>query len=104
MAGRLPVEAVDVIERLSDGSPFMASAVLRGMVESKALIAGAKGWRVERSAMDDVRSSRHAAEVLARRIDILPLVATDLLKVAAVLGKEFDLTLASNLAGLDSVA
>ena len=38
------------------------------MVESRALIPGDKGWRVERSAMDDVRSSRHAAEVLARRI------------------------------------
>jgi two-component system sensor kinase len=100
MAGKLPREALEVIERLSSGSPFMASAVLRGMTESRALIAGVKGWRVERSAMDDVRSSQHAAELLVRRIEMLPVVATDLLKVAAVLGKEFDLNLAANLAGL----
>lgn len=100
MAGKLPSEAIDVIVRLSSGSPFMASAVLRGMVESRALIAGAKGWHVERAAMDDVRSSRHAAELLARRIELLPPFVTNLLKVAAVLGKEFELTLAANLAGL----
>lgn len=100
MAGRLPEEAVEVITRLSEGSPFMASAVLRGMVESRALLPEPSGWRVERSAMDDVRSSRHAAEFLARRINLLPRVSVDLLRVAAVLGREFELNLAANLAGL----
>lgn len=100
MAGRLPKEAIDVIVSLADGSPFMASAVLRGMVESRALLPEREGWRVERSAMDVVRSSRHAAELLARRIKLAPRVAVDLLKVAAVLGKEFELNLAANLAGL----
>lgn len=100
MAGSLPAEAMDFIVELSDGSPFMASAVLRGMVESKALLPEASGWRVERSAMDDVRSSRHAAGLLARRINLLPRVAIEFLKVAAVLGKEFEFELAVNLAGL----
>ena len=34
MAGPLPPEAVSSVVRLADGSPFMASAVLRGMVET----------------------------------------------------------------------
>ena len=38
MAGPLPDEAVDVIEQLAEGSPFMASAALRGLVESGALV------------------------------------------------------------------
>lgn len=100
MAGTLPAEAVDVIERLSVGSPFMASAILRGMVEAKALTAETAGWRIDASAMADVRSSRHAAALLTRRIELLPMIAKDLLKVAAVLGKEFALDLAANLAGL----
>ncbi len=100
MAGSLPSEAMEFIIDLSDGSPFMASAVLRGMVESRALLPEPSGWRVERAAMDEVRSSRHAAELLARRINLLPRVAVDLLKVAAVLGKEFELNLAANLAVL----
>ena len=36
MAGPLPDDVVAAITRLADGSPFMASAVLRGLVESGA--------------------------------------------------------------------
>ena len=61
MAGPLPDEAMNVIERLAEGSPFMASAALRGLVESGALVAMPTGWRVESLAMADVQSSRHAA-------------------------------------------
>jgi len=107
MAGPLPDEAVDVIERLAEGSPFMAAAAVRGLVESGALVAivdstpgaEAKGaWRVERKAMDDAQSSRHAAAFLVRRIELLPESAIKLLTVGAVLGKEFDLFTASRLA------
>ena len=38
MAGPLPDQAVDVIERLAEGSPFMAAAAVRGLVESGALV------------------------------------------------------------------
>jgi signal transduction histidine kinase/tetratricopeptide (TPR) repeat protein len=99
MAGPLPGEVLETVERLSGGSPFMASAVLRGMVEAKALISEPTGWRVEPMAMDDVRSSRHAAELLTRRVQLLPVIAVDLLKAAAVLGKDFDLKMAADLAG-----
>lgn len=100
MAGTLPSDALQEVRRLSAGSPFMASAVLRGMVEAKALLPTDNGWEINGQAMNDLRSSRHAAELLARRIDLLPVVAVDLLKAAAVLGKEFELPLAANLAGL----
>ncbi len=98
MAGPLPDEAVDVIERLAEGSPFMASAALRGLVESGALVTGSKGWRVEPLAMAGAQSSRHAAAFLVRRIELLPETTIKLLSVGAVLGKEFDLFTASKLA------
>ena len=98
MAGPLPDEAVNVIERLAEGSPFMAAATLRGLVESGALVAVPTGWRVESLAMADVQSSRHAAAFLARRIELLPQTTITLLSVGAVLGKEFDLFTASKLA------
>ncbi len=100
MAGPLPSEAVDVVRRLSDGSPFMASALLRGMVESGALLAEADGWRIEPHALDDLRSSSQAAGFLSRRVDLLPDDTIDLLTIGAVLGKEFELNLAAGLAGL----
>ena len=72
MAGPLPAEAVEVVSKLSDGSPFMASAVLRGMVESGALAAEPSGWRIEPSALADLQSSSRSAGFLSRRIELLP--------------------------------
>ena len=99
MAGPLPDDAVRVIEQLAEGSPFMAAATLRGLVESGALVAMPMGWRVEPSALAGVQSSRHAAAFLARRIELLPETTIKLLSVGAVLGKVFDLFTASKLAG-----
>jgi len=102
MAGPLPDEAVSVIERLAEGSPFMAAAALRGLVESGALVPIPTGWRVEPSEMVHVQSSRHAAAFLARRIELLPKKTIKLLSVGAVLGKEFDLHRAATLAALST--
>jgi len=99
MAGPLPDEAFSVIERLANGSPFMAAAALRGLVESEALVPITTGWQVDPLAMASVQSSRHAAEFLAHRIELLPETAVQLLSAGAVLGKEFDLSTAARLAG-----
>ena len=97
MAGPLPAEVVETVGKLSEGSPFMASAVLRGMAESGALLAGPEGWRLEPSALADLQSSGQAAGFLARRIELLPQDTLELLTIGAVLGKEFDLQLAAKL-------
>jgi diguanylate cyclase (GGDEF)-like protein/PAS domain S-box-containing protein len=99
MAGPLPAEAVATVVRLVDGSPFMASAVLRGMVETGALYDTPTGWAVDPGPMGDVQTSRRAAVFLARRFELLDLDARRLLTVGAVLGKEFDLDLAVALTG-----
>ena len=98
MAGQLPPQAVELVEQLSEGSPFMASAVLRGLVESEALVADAEGWRIEPLAMANLQSSRHAAALLARRIELLPEDTLELLAIGAVLGKQFELHVAAVLA------
>ncbi len=100
MAGPLPDEAVEVVARLSEGSPFMASAVLRGMAESGALLAEATGWRIEPLALADLQSSSRAAGLLSRRLELLPQNTLELLTIGAVLGKEFDLNLAATLLAL----
>ena len=102
MAGPLPDTAVDEIVARAEGCPFMASAVLRGMVESGALAAEADGWRVEPLAMADLRSSSWAGGFLSRRIELLPQEAIDLMVMGAVMGKEFDLPLAAGLIGQES--
>ncbi|MGD9127529.1 MAG: response regulator [Planctomycetia bacterium] len=97
MAGPLPTEAIDVVSELSDGSPFMASAVLRGLVESGALLAEPTGWRIEPPALADLQSSSQSAGFLSRRIELLPPDTLDVLTIGAILGKEFDLHLAAKL-------
>jgi signal transduction histidine kinase len=99
MAGALPAPAVAAVEDLSGGSPFMASAVVRGMAECEALVFTPTGWQVNQVALADVRSSRQAAAFLARRVERLPGPTLALLSVGAVLGREFDLDFAASLAG-----
>ncbi|HEY6397057.1 MAG TPA: AAA family ATPase, partial [Solirubrobacteraceae bacterium] len=98
MAGELPPEARDPVVRLSRGNPFMACAVLRGLVECGALVDEPFGWRVDPEAMSNAQSSREAADFLARRLELLSAPAYAVIAAAAVLGKAFDLDLAARLA------
>jgi len=99
MAGPLPREATEAVVRLSEGNPFMASAVMHGLVEDGALVPGAQGWQVQPEAMAHVRSSRQAASFLVRRLKLLPPESLRLLSVGAVLGKSFDLERVAALSG-----
>lgn len=99
MAGTLPEEAVETIAQLSEGSPFMAAAVLMGLVECGAVVESPGGWVVDDEALADVQTSRRAAIFLVRRLKLLSPEALRVLSIGAVLGKEFDLRLAASLAG-----
>ncbi|MFP2900731.1 hypothetical protein [Corallococcus sp. 4LFB] len=90
MAGVLPPEAVELVTRLAEGNPFMASAVLHGLVEDGVLMPGPDGWLVQPEAMAHARSSRQAATFLVRRLRLLPPESLHVLSVGAVLGKSFD--------------
>ena len=97
MAGPLPPDALELVLRLSDGSPFMASAMLYGLIESGALVPEDDGWRVEPLAISDLQSSNSAASFLLRRIELLHPNTIELLSIGALLGKEFELGMAAAL-------
>ncbi|WP_447973539.1 serine/threonine protein kinase [Nitrospira sp. Kam-Ns4a] len=95
MAGPVPDEALAVVSRVSGGSPFMVMAILRGLVETGALVAEPDllerepqepVWRMKSLALTDVQSSRMAAAFLTHRLDLLPAETLYLLSVGAVLG------------------
>ena len=102
MAGQLPNEVLETVTRLAEGSPFMASAVLRGLVETGALVETQSRWTVNPHAMQSVHSSSHAGTILARRLDLLPEESRRLLAWGAVLGSEFEIDRVSRLSGLSS--
>lgn len=97
MAGPLPQAALDLVLRFSDGSPFMASAVLYGLIEAGALLPENNGWRVEPHAISNMQSSNSAAAFLLRRLELLHPHTIELLSVGALLGKEFELDFAAAL-------
>jgi len=97
MAGALPEAAVQQIINIADGSPFMASAVLRGFVEDQILIVGAQGWELNPLAHGNLQSSDQAAVLLTRRLELLPSDTMQLLSSGAILGKQFELGLAAKL-------
>src|SRR3954464_9958776 len=101
MAGRVPDAALDMVLRLSAGSPFMASAVLRGLVESGALFHDGQQWRTDAELMTGAQSSREAAAFLTSRLERLDADVLRLLSAGAVLGKEFDIELAAGLIAAD---
>ena len=90
MAGQLPEDAASEISRLSDGSPFMAAAILRGMVESGAIHRSNDRWATDAEKMAEVQASDSAAEVLMQRIESLPTDDLKVLTVAAVAGVVFE--------------
>jgi PAS domain S-box-containing protein len=98
MAGALPESAIDTIARLADGNPFMAAAVLRGLVEADALVPSPSGWSFDAGQLPEAQTARRSAGILVRRLELLAAPALDLLSVGAVLGKTFDLKTAAEIA------
>ncbi|HVB26898.1 MAG TPA: AAA family ATPase, partial [Mycobacteriales bacterium] len=100
MAGTVPTDVLALIGRLCAGSPFMASAVLRGLVEFGALVHDGSGWAGDPDLLASAQSSTEAAVFLSRRLQLLPAVTSRLLTAGAVLGKEFDLATAGALTAM----
>ena len=101
MAGALPKEALEFIANGANGSPFMASAAVRGLVESDAISRTPEGWRINRKAFDACQSSTDAGEFLGRRLDLLSEPTLQFLSTASIIGKAFDLDVACDLTGFD---
>ncbi|MDQ3678407.1 MAG: AAA family ATPase, partial [Actinomycetota bacterium] len=99
MTGGLPDAVAEIVARLSEGSPFMATEILRGLVETGVLTADGTGWHAELQELENAQSSRRAAAIFERRLERLGGEVLELLSVGAVLGKSFDVDAAADLAG-----
>ena len=103
MAGKLPDHVLELVEKMACGSPFLATAVVRGMFETGALRPGPMGWQVNETAFEDLQSSSDAGRLLARRIDLLPIHEKQFLSHGAILGKTFRMGLIAQLARKQSI-
>ena len=79
----------DELTSETSGNPFFLVQILRHLRETGAIVAGADGWQLTEalSAMELPEMVRH---VVGRRTARLGDEATRLLRIAAVIGREFD--------------
>ena len=95
------IELAGQIAAETDGNPFFVGEILRGLSESGALVfdeAGAR-WSIDASA--GIALPESVREVIERRVERLGEESQEALRLAAVVGREFDLELLSAVVEMD---
>ena len=89
------IELAAQIAEETDGNPFFVGEILRGLSESGALVFDEQTgrWSIDSSA--GIALPESVREVIERRIERLGGESLEALRLAAVIGREFDLRLLS---------
>lgn len=103
MAGELPSPVVETVWGVSEGNPFAAAAVLRGLVEGGTLTPEPEGWQFDPTELHSLQMNGQSAEVLTRRLERLAPESLEILEVGAVLGRDFSLEAAASIAGISEI-
>ena len=83
----------EALHRETEGNPFFIGEVLRHLAESGTLVPHDGGWRVMAGSIAELGIPEGVREVIGRRLSRLSDQANDVLGQAAVLGREFDVSL-----------
>ncbi|MFN3192657.1 MAG: ATP-binding protein [Aureliella sp.] len=100
MAGFLPDSIRETVVTMASGSPFMATAAMRGLVESGALVPSDEGWHVNDEKLASFETAGDSANILLKRLEFVDQEAIQVLNVGAVIGKQFDIQIPLTLTGL----
>lgn len=88
--GRLPETAVNVVKSLAEGSPYMAMAILHGLIEKRAIVFDTNRWRVDSRRLNTIQTSESSVQELVNRLTDMPQSVKQVLYVAATAVNEFD--------------
>jgi DNA-binding SARP family transcriptional activator len=97
---RPPPGLVTMIGRATDRNPFFVEELLSHLIEAGAIDPSIGRWPAA-TAVEDLGIPEGVREVLTQRLADLSAPTAELLQVAAVLGREFDFTLLSDMTGWD---
>jgi class 3 adenylate cyclase len=100
----LPADAVELSGQIAaetDGNPFFVGEILRGLSESGALVfdEDSQRWSIDSSAAIALPES--VREVIERRVERLGEETLEILRLSAVVGREFGLELLSTIAEMN---
>ncbi len=87
-AEEITPEFLDGIYRETEGNPFFVEEVCKALVEEGKLVR--KGNRWDRPSMSEIEVPQSVKIAIQARVNKLPTPAQDALKLASVLGREFD--------------
>jgi len=95
------IELAGQIAQETDGNPFFVGEVLRGLSESGALVfdEATSRWSIDTSA--GIAMPESVRDVIERRVERLGEESLEALRLAAVVGREFDLELLSAVVEID---
>jgi tetratricopeptide (TPR) repeat protein/class 3 adenylate cyclase len=88
LGGLVQPSLLDLLQRTTNGNPFYAEQMLKYFMETGLLKSGKKGWHV---VDKNAGFSDSIQAVLTARIDRLSSLVKETIKAAAVIGREFEL-------------
>lgn len=100
--GEAPPEVIDAVHDRAEGNPFFTEEVTRDLLETGVLVESGDGTLSARSFSEiDVPPTVH--EIIAARLDRLPLEEKRVLQVASVMGRHFSAALVDQLLSPDGI-
>ena len=92
-------EFLDSIYSQTEGNPFFIEEVCKGLVE-EALLSYQEG-RWQRASMSEITIPHTVRAAIQQRVRKLPVSAQETLRLAAILGREFDFEILKQTSDLD---
>lgn len=88
-----------ILAAQSEGNPFFAEELLRGWLDMGALTQTTAGWRIAMETTPALPPS--IAGAVRQRLTRLAPEVVELLRIAAIIGRTFDITMLADVAGED---
>lgn len=89
------------LRRETDGNPFFTAELLRHLRESGGIVHGADGSLSLTGTLEELGLPNSVRDVIGRRVERLGPEPSRVLRLASVIGREFDLGLLARLADVD---
>ena len=90
---------LDGIYRETEGNPFFVEEMCKALIEEGKLYRDKERWHWP--AMDEVRLPQSVRMAIQSRVSKLPAQAQEVLRLAAIIGREFDFDTLHQASGLD---
>lgn len=95
----LTKEFVDLLYRETEGNPFFLEEVCKALVEEGKIYR--EGGRWLRSSVDQIQVPQSVKLAIQARVTKMPAQTQDILRLAAIIGREFEFNLLQKAIGLD---